>query len=190
VTARLPAFFYGGWQGPNRHRRDQTTPGWLARCRHGNCCLAARAQSMGRNRAKRTPDGGKPLSSRGFARPGFHAHSIRTPLAHARSARRVTAAARNRPSRALRLRSPRDTPLRSDTGVLLLRVRSEPEQRIRRTSSHPGPTRKTTYYAALRYVAARALRSQAARNEGWPSVLAVTRCGLMRPCPAQADRGA
>jgi hypothetical protein len=35
----------------------------------------------------------------------------------------------------------------SDTDVLLLRVGSEPEQRIRRTSSHPGPTRKTTYYA-------------------------------------------
>src|SRR5258706_6002780 len=51
-------------------------------------------------------------------------------------------ASRTRASRALRLRSPRETPLRSDTDVLLLRVGSEPEQRIRRTSSHPEPTRK------------------------------------------------
>src|SRR5215472_3870295 len=58
-------------------------------------------------------------------------------------------ASRNRASRALRLRSPRETPLRSDTDVLLVpRLGSEPEQRIRRTSSQPGPTRKTTYYAA------------------------------------------
>src|SRR5258708_7143345 len=57
-------------------------------------------------------------------------------------------ASRSRASRALRLRSPRETPLRSDTDVLLLHVGSEPEQRIRRTSSRLRPTRKTTYYAA------------------------------------------
>src|SRR5215470_2966645 len=57
-------------------------------------------------------------------------------------------ASRSRARRALRLRSPRETPLRSDTDVLLLRVGSEPEQRIRRTSSRLRPTRKTTYYAA------------------------------------------
>src|SRR5215469_8580528 len=59
-------------------------------------------------------------------------------------------ASRSRARRALRLRSPRETPLRSDTDVLLLRVGSEPEQRIRRTSSRLRPARKTTYYAAGR----------------------------------------
>src|SRR5215467_14468291 len=59
-------------------------------------------------------------------------------------------ASRSRARRALRLRSPRETPLRSDTDVLLLRVGSEPEQRLRRTSSRLRPTRKTTYYAAER----------------------------------------
>ena len=50
-----------------------------------------------------------------------------------------------RASRALRLRSPRDKPLPLLTDVLLDALGSEPDNRIRRTSPHPAPTRKKSY---------------------------------------------
>jgi hypothetical protein len=59
---------------------------------------------------------------------------------------------RSRPRRALRLRSPRETPPPLLRDVLLLRWDTKPGKRIRRTSPRLGPTRKTNYYAALRYV--------------------------------------
>src|SRR5262249_9143287 len=57
--------------------------------------------------------------------------------------------ARSRASRALRLRSPRDTPLPLATNVLLMRGTPSPK-RIRRTFPRPGPTRRTSFYAAWR----------------------------------------
>src|SRR5881392_1054808 len=57
---------------------------------------------------------------------------------------------RNRASRALRLRSPRDTPLPLPMNVLLLRWDTKPDKRIRRTFLHPATTRRTSFYAASR----------------------------------------
>src|SRR5205809_5013366 len=56
---------------------------------------------------------------------------------------------RNRASRALRLRSPRDTPLPLPMNVLLLRWDTKPDKRIRRTFLHPASTRRTSFYAAV-----------------------------------------
>jgi hypothetical protein len=56
--------------------------------------------------------------------------------------------ARNLASRALRLRSPRDTPLALPTNVLLLRWDTKPDKRIRRTFLRLEPTRRTSFYAA------------------------------------------
>src|SRR6266536_1322600 len=57
---------------------------------------------------------------------------------------------RNRASRALRLRSPRDTPLPLPMNVLLLRWDTKPDKRIRRTFLRPASTRRTSFYAADR----------------------------------------
>ena len=54
---------------------------------------------------------------------------------------------RSRAKRALRLRSPRDTPLPLPTNVLLLRWDTKPDKRIRRTFLRHGPTRRTSFYA-------------------------------------------
>src|SRR5438046_3220487 len=62
---------------------------------------------------------------------------------------------RNRASRALRLRSPRDTPLPLPTNVLLLRWDTKPDKRIRRTFLRPASTRRTSFYAADRALHAR-----------------------------------
>src|SRR5437667_4767131 len=58
---------------------------------------------------------------------------------------------RNRASRALRLRSPRDTPLPLPTNVLLLRWDTKPDKRIRGTFLRPASTRRTSFYAADRW---------------------------------------
>ena len=52
---------------------------------------------------------------------------------------------RSRAKRALRLRSPRDTPLALPTNVLLLRWDTKPDKRIRRTFLRHGPTRRTSF---------------------------------------------
>src|SRR5829696_4425042 len=52
---------------------------------------------------------------------------------------------RNRASRALRLRSPRDTPLRLPMNVLLLRWDTKPNKRIRRTFLRPATTRTNVF---------------------------------------------
>src|SRR5262245_19505394 len=57
---------------------------------------------------------------------------------------------RNRASRALRLRSPRDTPLPLPMNVLLLRWDTKPDKRIRGTFLRPASTRRTSFYAATR----------------------------------------
>src|SRR5437773_9226981 len=57
---------------------------------------------------------------------------------------------RNRASRALRLRSPRDTPLPLPTNVLLLRWDTKPDKRIRGTFPRPASTRRTSFYADVR----------------------------------------
>ena len=56
---------------------------------------------------------------------------------------------RSRSSRALRLRSPRDTPLPLPMNVLLLRGTPSPK-RIRGTFPRHAPTRRTSVYAADR----------------------------------------
>src|SRR3954471_10959179 len=67
---------------------------------------------------------------------------------------------RNRASRALRLRSPRDTPLPLPMNVLLLRWDTKPDKRIRGTFLRPASTRRTSFYAADRArPAARASRT-------------------------------
>src|SRR5215472_18780437 len=92
-------------------------------------------------------------------------------------------ASRSRARRALRLRSPRETPPRSDTDVLLLRVGSEPEQRIRRTSSRPRPTRKTTYYAAY------SAPARSRRSDPWPYVAPCITSPGVRANTWRADAG-
>src|ERR1700704_3396225 len=67
---------------------------------------------------------------------------------------------RNRASRALRLRSPRDTPLPLPMNVLLLRWDTKPDKRIRGTFLRPASTRRTSFYAADR------ARRQPARRLG------------------------
>src|SRR5438552_10218387 len=57
---------------------------------------------------------------------------------------------RSRASRALRLRSPRDTPLPLPMNVLLLRWDTKPDKRIRGTFLRPASTRRTSFYAADR----------------------------------------
>src|SRR5690242_20630861 len=57
--------------------------------------------------------------------------------------------ARSRARRALRLRSPRDTPLPLPMNVLLLRWDTKPDKRIRRTFPRPASTRRTSFYAAV-----------------------------------------
>src|SRR5438046_6273211 len=91
---------------------------------------------------------------------------------------------RNRASRALRLRSPRDTPLPLPTNVLLLRWDTKPDKRIRRTFLRPASTRRTSFYAAhltARHLSARGLYGQA--ESGYRAVFEACRRALGEDAP-------
>jgi hypothetical protein len=65
---------------------------------------------------------------------------------------------RSRASRALRLRSPRETPLPLFMNVLLMRWDTKPDKRIRGTFLRPDSHRRTPFYAAIRSDMPRSVR--------------------------------
>jgi hypothetical protein len=74
---------------------------------------------------------------------------------------------RSQAKRALRLRSPRDTPLALPTNVLLLRWDTKPDKRIKRTFLRHGPTRRTSFMPMCVRVVKQGRLATGVSTRGW-----------------------
>src|SRR6476660_1642624 len=92
---------------------------------------------------------------------------------------------RSRAKRALRLRSPRDTPLALPTNVLLLRWDTKSDKRIKRTFLRHGPTRRTSFMPMCVRVVKQGRLATGASTRDW-LLIQSSKTGAIQPASVRS----